>query len=154
MAPSPQSSLVAILVDCAKSFFNLLLLYQNVLLLFLLSLALLCPPNTSGLNASLVELTDFICAAQISKVEDAHLPVEEKVINLTILSGYKFNHQKNKLNLKLCNYFYMFNLFSCINGVLNHSFIYWFYLYHVEYHVSKVIFFFIYFHSRGLSFHA
>lgn len=31
-----------------------------------------------GLSASLVELTDFICAAQISKVEDAHLPVEEK----------------------------------------------------------------------------
>lgn len=115
---------MAILVDCAKNFFNLLLLYQNVLLLFLLSLALLCPPNTAGLNASLVELTDFICAAQISKVEDAYLPVEEKVINLNFLSGYKFIHQKNMLNLKLCKYSCMCSLFPCINGVLNHSFIY------------------------------
>ena len=32
-----------------------------------------------GLDASLVELTDFIYVAQMSKVANAHLPVEEKL---------------------------------------------------------------------------
>ncbi|ONH90178.1 hypothetical protein PRUPE_8G038800 [Prunus persica] len=42
----------------------------------------MCPPfplsNTAGLDSTVVELTDFICAAQMARAEDAHLPLEEK----------------------------------------------------------------------------
>lgn len=40
-------------------------------------------PNISGLDSSLAELTDFICAAQMAKAADAHLAefdLEEKVL--------------------------------------------------------------------------
>lgn len=37
------------------------------------------PSNFTGVDSSLVDLTDFISAAQFSKAEDVHFPLEEKV---------------------------------------------------------------------------
>lgn len=35
-----------------------------------------------GPGASILELTDFICAAQLARAEDANLPYEVKVFKL------------------------------------------------------------------------
>ncbi|PRQ53966.1 putative DNA (cytosine-5-)-methyltransferase [Rosa chinensis] len=48
-----------------------------------------------GVNSSLVDLTDFISAAQFSRAEDAHFPLEEKPRRL---------HIDDKKKRKLCEY--------------------------------------------------
>jgi hypothetical protein len=71
---------VIILVDCAILLQSLVIISECTCPVSF-SLALLYPQNNAGLNSSLAELTDFISAAQMSKVADAHLPLEVKVIN-------------------------------------------------------------------------
>jgi hypothetical protein len=76
------SNLPQSLCYCSKNVFDLSFL-----------LGLLYPSNTAGLDSSLVELTDFITAAQMAKVADVQFPLEDKVIHFASLSGYKFTHQ-------------------------------------------------------------
>ncbi|KAK3033030.1 hypothetical protein RJ639_035656 [Escallonia herrerae] len=50
-------------------------------------------PDLAGPEASVAELTDFICAAQIAKSADAYLPHESKLPNIYIENG---THKKRK----------------------------------------------------------
>lgn len=54
-------------------------------------------PYISGLDSSLAELTDFICAAQMAKAADAQLgefEFEEKVPLYFLVTFYLFTHTK------------------------------------------------------------
>lgn len=48
--------------------------------------------HVAGPEASIAELTDFICAAQMAKTADADLPNESQVVTFVLFSGCETIH--------------------------------------------------------------